>query len=122
MVSHCGRAAGEKAQRSSNPQSRCASVEECTSACESGNAGSCYSAAVEYEIGEKVEQDYSRAADLYERACNEGAAGGCNNLGVLYEIGLSRDQDERKAGSLYDQACQGGDQYGCDNQQRREKR
>lgn len=122
VVSDCGRAATGEARRSAGHEARCASVDECASKCESGDATSCYGAAVEYETGDKVTQDYSRAAKLYERACNEGAAGGCNNLGVLYEIGLARNQDEKKADGLYDQACKGGDEYGCDNQRRREKR
>lgn len=52
---------------------------QCTGRCEAGDGASCNNLGAMYELGQGVDQDLGRAAELYARACSLGADGGCQN-------------------------------------------
>jgi hypothetical protein len=66
-----------------------------------------------YENGEGVEQDLSKAIELYEKACEGSYAPGYSSLGLMYENGRGVEQDLSKAFELYEKACELGDTFGC---------
>jgi len=66
-----------------------------------------------YYNGEETKQDYSKAAQLWQKACDLGDARSCNGLGLLYHNGQGVRQDYYKAAQLYQKACEGGSKYSC---------
>ena len=86
-----------------------------TKECNQGKASSCFSLGWEYELGEKVGQDYKKAASLYKKACDGGDMGACNNLGLRYLNGQGVTKDKKKAAVLYQKSCDGGNMYGCNS-------
>jgi TPR repeat protein len=63
-----------------------------------------------YLSGKGVEQDYSKAFDLFQSSANQGYDWGMNNLGGLYEKGWGTEPDLAKALMLYrDAAAKGND-------------
>ena len=58
-----------------------------------------------YYIGEIVEQDYAKAAELYEMAMAHGCCQSIINLGYIYEYGRTGERDYDKAYRLYSLAA-----------------
>lgn len=54
-----------------------------------------------YYMGELVEQDYAKAAELYEMAMEHGCYQSIINLGYIYEYGRTGDRDLAKAHRFY---------------------
>lgn len=54
-----------------------------------------------YYMGELVEQDYAKAAELYEMAMNDGLYQSIINLGYIYEYGRIGEPDHNKAFQYY---------------------
>lgn len=54
-----------------------------------------------YYMGELVEQDYARAAELYEMAMAHGCYQSIVNLGYIYEYGRTGEKDLGKAYRYY---------------------
>ncbi len=54
-----------------------------------------------YYRGELVEQDYVKAAELYEMAANRGCQQAIINLGYIYEYGRTGERDLEKAFRYY---------------------
>ena len=67
-----------------------------------------------YDNGEGVRQDYSKAAQWYEKAANQGIAEAQFNLGLKYNNGEGVRQDKATAKELFSKACYNGYQEGCD--------
>jgi TPR repeat protein len=83
--------------------------------CESGDATACYNLGVQYEFGDEVKLDETRAASLYQQACDGGDMRGCIRLGGLYANGTGVTQDYTHAAALYERGCLGGHAEGCAN-------
>ena len=66
-----------------------------------------------YQSGQGVNQDYQKAAQLYQKACDSGEAVGCFGLGFLYKNGQGVRQDFSTAKQYYGKACDLGFQIGC---------
>ena len=64
--------------------------------------------AVMYDRGEGVRQDYTKAAEWYNKAANQGSASAQYNLGVMYYRGEGVRQDRAKAAELYSKAANQG--------------
>lgn len=58
-----------------------------------------------YYMGEFVEQDYSKARDLYEAAASHGCSQGMINLGYIYEYGRTGEPDYARAYECYAMAA-----------------
>ena len=84
-------------------------------ACEGGAYSGCYNAGLIYFKGDRVEQDYEKAANLFIKACDEGHSEACYNVAYMFENGLGVRQDPLKALSLYDRSCQNGVSAACYN-------
>lgn len=54
-----------------------------------------------YYMGELVEQDYAKAAELYEMAMNHGCYQSIINLGYIWEYGRTGERDYQKAYQYY---------------------
>lgn len=50
-----------------------------------------------YYMGELIEQDYAKAAELYEMAMNHGCYQSIINLGYIWEYGRTGERDYQKA-------------------------
>ena len=61
-----------------------------------------------YDNGEGVRQDYSKAAQWYEKAANQGIAEAQFNLGLKYNDGEGVRQDYTKARQWYEKAANQG--------------
>ena len=79
-----------------------------------GQPAGCYNLANKYYQGKGVEQDYSKAAELYKQACDGSFFKGCMILGALYTEGKGVEQDYSKAAELFIKACDGGETAACD--------
>lgn len=58
-----------------------------------------------YYMGDLVEQDYQKAADLYEMAADHGCYQSIINLGYIYEYGRTGERDCAKAFQWYSLAA-----------------
>ncbi len=75
-----------------------------------------------YYMGDLVDQDYQKAADLYEMAADHGCYQSIINLGYVYEYGRTGERDYAKAFQWYSLAaslapsseavCKLGDMFG----------
>ncbi|MGO5239617.1 tetratricopeptide repeat protein [Parolsenella sp. LCP21S3_E11] len=54
-----------------------------------------------YYMGDLVEQDYAKAAELYEMAMNHGCYQSIINLGYIWEYGRTGERDYQKAYQYY---------------------
>ncbi|WP_407932153.1 tetratricopeptide repeat protein [Campylobacter sp.] len=67
-----------------------------------------------YLLGDRVEKDLDKAAQLLKKACDGGERSGCGGLGVMYEQGYGVRQDKRLAKEYFSKACDLGEQkLGC---------
>lgn len=94
--------------------------EDYKNSCAGGDANACCQLGSMYDYGLHVEQDYSKARELYTKACNAGNAAGCHYLGSLFDLGNGINKDEAIAWLFYDQAinlymnaCNTGDAKSC---------
>ncbi len=67
-----------------------------------------------YCKGEGVENDYLKAAALYEKTCNGGEAYGCKVLGDMYYKGEGVEKDYLKAIQFIEKACNNGLKRECE--------
>ena len=67
-----------------------------------------------YDNGEGVQQDYSKAAQWYEKAANQGMPDAQFNLGLMYYNGKGVRQNTATAKEWFGKACDNGNQNGCD--------
>ena len=83
---------------------------------EEGSAIALYQLGNSYSNGQNgVEQDLTKAAELYQQAANLGHTIAIYNLGVFYSKGKGIPQDLTKAAELYRQAAEQGDAYAQNN-------
>ena len=71
-----------------------------------------------YSIGQGVPQDYSKAAQWYEKSANQGSALAQFNIGYMYEQGQGVRQNVATAKEWFGLSCDNGDQGGCDEYKR----
>ena len=83
-------------------------------ACDDNVARACHNLGFLYEDAKGVEQDYSKATELYKKACDGDIAEACHNLGALYALGKGVRQDYHLAKKYVFKACTLGFQDGCD--------
>lgn len=99
--------------------------------CALANARACSALASALEMGDRIERDVVRAAELYRRACSLGEALGCRRAGEMYESGRrghvptlqapsppdpappDLPRDARRAVDLHARACELGDLEAC---------
>jgi|HubBroStandDraft_2_1064218.scaffolds.fasta_scaffold1044749_1 TPR repeat protein len=67
--------------------------------CQTGDAPSCSTLGVMYELGQGVRPDRARAARLYERACSDGNARACDNLSGLTRPAANAPGQVARAGA-----------------------
>jgi TPR repeat protein len=77
-------------------------------AAEQGDMGSQFALGLKYELGEGVEVDKAKTAQLYGRAAEQGHAAAQCNLGSCYANGEGVEMDVAKAAQLYGQAAEQG--------------
>jgi len=68
-----------------------------------------------YEHGVGVQQDYSKAKQLYEKAIELENSNAMNNLGYMYFIGKGVQKDYNKAKQLYEKAIELGNSNAMNN-------
>ena len=74
----------------------------------------CFNLADMYRRGLGVEQDYSKASDLYLTACKQGAhLDSCLAQAYIDHSGNAGDRNWSRARDLYDAACDQGSTTGC---------
>ena len=76
-----------------------------------GNADDLLKQGIAYEDGDRVEQDFTHAAELYKQAADLGNAEAMRLLGDLYYLGRGINQDYSKAKEWYEKAAEHGDEY-----------
>ncbi len=82
--------------------------------CDLGSLKSCSRLARQYEKGDGLPPDASRAISLWQTTCDGGYANACRSLGAHY--GFDRTdgaQDLAKALVWFQKGCQGGDSDDC---------
>jgi len=87
---------------------------EYTRLCRGGSAEACGALGAIYHDGVAVEQNYERAAELFEASCALGSASACGRLAVMYtqsDKGVSKDTT--RALSLFKRTCAFGNQAAC---------
>lgn len=80
-------------------------IENLEQSCYDWNFQACYDLAVEYNKGEKVVKDSSKAHELFEEACEGGLAAGCGGVGGDYSAGIGVKQDIQRALYYFHKAC-----------------
>jgi TPR repeat protein len=71
--------------------------------------------AIRHHKGLGVEQNYSKAKDLYEQAAELGNSKALNNLGLLYHYSLGVEKNYTKAKELYEKAAELGNSNALNN-------
>jgi len=61
-----------------------------------------------HESGTFLEQNYSKAAEWYEKAASNGSGLSANNLGIFYNDGKGLPRDEKKAAEMLNKAVELG--------------
>jgi hypothetical protein len=82
--------------------------------CAAGSPRSCGMLGIDYVEGEAVEQDMSRAAELFAQACGQDEVGSCSLWGGVLASGGER-QDLPGAAKAFARACDLGDTQMCKN-------
>ena len=77
-------------------------------AAEQGNADAQYKLGLSYEHGDRVQQNYVKAAHWYILSSNRGNANAQYNLANMYEQGLGVSKNLREAADLYKSAAEQG--------------
>ncbi|MEM9628174.1 MAG: tetratricopeptide repeat protein [Pseudomonadota bacterium] len=88
-------------------------IEALAAACDRGDDMRCHLLGLEYALGDKVSQDYEKAASLFEKACASNIAEACAFLASSYHNGAGVEKDVTKATELDTLACSLGDGTGC---------
>jgi TPR repeat protein len=81
--------------------------------CKANQIASCISLGDKYLFAYEVEEDYFRAAELYQIGCNAGSAKGCSSLALMNNKGWGVKQDKFRAVKLYKKGCDGGYADAC---------
>ena len=82
--------------------------------CESGNALTCETIAIELQTGlDKSPPDHGLAIAFYERACALGRARSCSQAGACFEEGNGVEKDTQVAAAFYNRACNLKDGKSC---------
>jgi TPR repeat protein len=69
-----------------------------------------------YDDGKLIEQDFTKAKNLYKKLCDEiKHKSACNNLGYMYENARGMKKNIEKAKYYYGKACDYGNERGCNN-------
>ncbi|MDR2789987.1 MAG: sel1 repeat family protein [Campylobacteraceae bacterium] len=66
-----------------------------------------------YIDGIYIEQNYSKAVELYEKACDLGNAASCVKIAKLYSTGEIVEKNEAKVIEFYEKACGKDDMHSC---------
>ena len=77
---------------------------------EQGNAEAQYRLGLMYDMGEDVNQDYSKAFEWYEKSANQGLASSQSKLGSMYRYGKGVEVNHAKATEWYFKAYEQGDE------------
>lgn len=84
-------------------------VEDITTAAQSGQADAQYALGLRYFEGDGVAEDYAQSADWFARASIQGHSAAQNHLGRYYFAGLGVAQDRKNAIALLEQAAKSGE-------------
>lgn len=83
-------------------------------ACDAKYADGCNHLAERYHLGNGVDRDDKRWADLYTQSCTQLAnPSACVSVGVIYEQGWLGDKAPDKANGWYERGCALDDARGC---------
>ena len=77
---------------------------------EQGNAEAQYRLGLMYDMGEDVNQDYSKAFEWYEKSANQGLASSQSKLGSMYRYGKGVEVNHAKASEWYWKAYEQGNE------------
>jgi hypothetical protein len=83
------------------------------SACDRGDAESCFLLGSLYYAGTGVSKDPARAFALFQRSCSAGWRRGCSGLGECYRAGAGTAVDNVLALENFDKACAAGIAPSC---------
>jgi hypothetical protein len=83
------------------------------SACDRGDAESCFILGSLYYAGTGVPKRQERAFALFQRACSGGWSRGCSGLGECYRAGAGTTVDNALALENFDKACRAGIAPSC---------
>jgi hypothetical protein len=83
------------------------------SACDRGDAESCFLLGSLYYAGTGVPKDPVRAFALFQRSCSAGWSRGCSGLGECYRAGAGTAVDSALALDNFDKACRAGIAPSC---------
>lgn len=81
--------------------------------CESQDAAACAALARHYLDGVEVEQDRSRAAELFSQSCGGGHQAGCLAFAEMHDEGDPMPRDPARASQIYEQACEADELEAC---------
>lgn len=81
--------------------------------CDGGDTKACYSLGVQYDDGEGLAGDHSKAATLYQKACDANEGNGCEALGDMYWYGIGFKEDQVKGKALLKKGCDLGSHWAC---------
>ncbi len=91
-------------------------LEECTTQCNKGDAGSCANLGTMFAKGKGAEPNDTQAVKFYKLACDQGSAHGCVGLAAMYDAGSGGlEASADKAFALNRKACDDGNANGCAN-------
>jgi TPR repeat protein len=83
------------------------------SACDRGDAESCFLLGSLYYAGSGVPKDPARAFALFQRSCSAGWSRGCSGLAECYRAGAGTAVDSSLALENFDKACRAGIAPSC---------
>jgi TPR repeat protein len=102
------------AQSDNTTASQSSEIINLQKSCFSGNSSySCFGLGIFYEEGHGVEQDLSKAVELFKRSCKSKYYIGCWYLAGMYLRGDKINQDDTQAALFYQEACSKGG-IGCE--------
>ncbi len=81
--------------------------------CFLGSTEGCAELGFVYDLGDGVDENNSKAANLYQNACDNECARGCFLLGTMYEYGDGVEKNKNKTKQLYKKSCDGNYNKGC---------
>lgn len=81
--------------------------------CDANDAQACVELASKFALGEGVEQNYSKAKELYSKACEADHINACFYLGLIYSEGNGDKQHNAKAKELFEKVCDANHMEAC---------
>jgi hypothetical protein len=95
------------------PYSPTGASDRFTAACELGHGAACTELGYLYAVGQGLEKDQGRAAELFEQACTETSAIECTRVAKFYLRGRPVAVDVDRAVAYFERGCTFGELFSC---------